>query len=408
MWETKNVKIPSKRSEAHKWLLQFKEINENWLEEVKAERTGSQRTVEAYLDHIRWFITYMDMTPTEIIAKAAEEQKREMTSGLKRKTWAERKALALFNKLQEEGRARTGAKGVYTAVRSFFRYNGVIFKGKSPKATTKSVAKLPSNQQLSEAWKTADVERKLPNALLRSTGWRPEDILTLKWSELQDQYDSQHFYIEKVTEKEDLRVNVYLTAETSELVRIIKRQRFGDAEPPTTEAILPYNYDTLLYHVQKFGESMGIKFSPKYYRKLFRTRCSPIIGQDNIFKMAGWTLPGVGKHYTLPSPEDCLKNYLRIEQLLTFEPKAVSKKEQVINELIAMAIGKGMPFEEAQKMKIVFRAKAVSVEEAAKMIDEQLKQVQPAGGLPFEIEAAKTLARILKEAFRQLKEENVS
>lgn len=37
--------------------------------------------------------------------------------------------------------------------------------------------------------------------------------------------------------------------------------------------------------------------------------------------MAGWTLPGVGKHYQLPSNEDTLEEYRKIEHLLTFEPR---------------------------------------------------------------------------------------
>ncbi len=35
--------------------------------------------------------------------------------------------------------------------------------------------------------------------------------------------------------------------------------------------------------------------------------------------MAAWTLRGVGRHYFLPSPEDCRITYLEIENLVTFE-----------------------------------------------------------------------------------------
>lgn len=65
----RKTNIPEKRAEAHQWLLGFKGIKENWLDEVKSERTGSTKTPEAYLDHMK-FIAYMDMTPTELIVKA--------------------------------------------------------------------------------------------------------------------------------------------------------------------------------------------------------------------------------------------------------------------------------------------------------------------------------------------------
>jgi hypothetical protein len=75
------IEIPEKRADAHKWLLQFKEIKENWLDEVVAERTGSERTIEAYLDRIIPFIQYMKMTLAQIIRqKFIEKGKNSPTS----------------------------------------------------------------------------------------------------------------------------------------------------------------------------------------------------------------------------------------------------------------------------------------------------------------------------------------
>jgi hypothetical protein len=376
------INIPEKRADAHAWLLGFKEIKENWLDEVIAERTGSERTKEAYLDRIIPFVQYMDMTPAEIIAKGAEEVKKEQAGKLQRKTWADREALAFFNWLQKQktktGKAwtRLAAKNAYGTVRSFLRYNGFTFKGKTPIAPSLSTTKLPSNQQMSEAWKMATPAQRLAVGILRSTMWRPEDILALTYGDLQAQYDPQRFYIEKVTRKEELPVGVYLTAEATEMVRLHIRKAYGDKKPEPKERILPYGYDALLKLVQRFGQNVRLKLSPKYFRKMGRTRCSPVIGQDAVFKMAGWALPGVGRNYMLPSPEDTLKSYMEIEALLTFQPKAVTEKEQVIENLIMTAVAQGLPLEQAKQMRTIFRVKALTTEEAAVEVRKAIEALQ--------------------------------
>jgi hypothetical protein len=150
---------------------------------------------------------------------------------------------------------------------------------------------------------------------------RPEDALALVWRDLQWQYDPKRAYIEKVSQKEDLPFGVYLTAETSELMCLDMRLWYGYPEPPADAKLLRYKYNALLDIIHRFGEKVGLKLSPKYFRKKFRTKCSPIIGREGVCKMTAWTIPGAGKHYVLPSPEDTLENYLKIEALLTFSRK---------------------------------------------------------------------------------------
>jgi len=406
------IDIPLKRADAQIWLLGFKEIKENWLTEVKAERTGSEKTANIYLDIIALFCRYMNMTPAEIVAKGTLEVRKEATGDLQRKTWADQTSLAFFTWLQtQKGKCgklwtRTRAKTAYGTVRSFLRYNGFTFKGKTPIAQTQTHTKLPSNEQLASAWKIATFTQKLAVGILRSTLWRPEDALTLAFGDLQEQYDPKRFYIEKVTEKEQLPVGVYLTAETTELVRLDMRKRFGN-EIPKDAKILDYNYNALLGIVQRFGESVGLKLSPKYFRKMGRTRCAPIIGQDALFKMAGWALPGVGRNYMLPSPEDTLKSYLRIEALLTFEPKAVSDKDQQIENLLMGAIAQGLLApEKAAMVRNVWRIKALSPEQVAVEIAKMKKQLPTqGGGLNFQQQASDQFAKILLDALKQVKQE---
>jgi hypothetical protein len=232
--ESAKIDIPEKRADAHQWLLGFKEVSEYWLDEVKAERTGSTETPGTYLDLIVPFCQYMNMTPAEIVAKGVAEQDKENVGKLERKTWADQTTLAFFNWLQTQktktGKAwtRSSAKSAYGAVRSFLRHNGFVFKGKTPIAQTQITTKLPSNEQMASAWKIATQSQKLACGVLRSTMWRPEDALALTYGDLQEQYDAKRFYIEKITQKEQLPVGVYLTTETTELVRLTMHKIYGD------------------------------------------------------------------------------------------------------------------------------------------------------------------------------------
>lgn len=408
----KGINVPEKRSEAHAWLLGFKEVKEYWLDTMKAERTGSEQTCKVYLDRIIPFIQWMNMTPAEIVAKGAEEVRKDQKRGLQRKTWADRTAIEFFTWIQTQKSktgipySRTRAKQCYGAIRSFLRYNGFQFKGRTPRAKPSVSEPLPSNKQMEQAWKLATPTQKLAVGLLRSTMWRPEDILTLKYGDLQDQHNPKRFYIEKVTEKQDLPVAVFLTAETTELLRLHMRKKYGDKKPDPNETVLTCRYDGLLKLVQRFGRNINFKMSPKIFRKMGRTRGSPIIGQDALFKMAGWTLPGVGRNYMLPSPQDTLDNYLQIEKLLTFEPKTVDNKEQIVENLFNMAIAQGMPLEEARKLRTIWRTKALKPEQMAVELRKKMRQIQPAGYLNAEQVAARQFAKILMMALEKVKEEN--
>lgn len=363
----------------NEWLLQFQTVKD-WLAEVKAEKTGSAGTARNGLRILGEFCRFMKMNPDELIEAARQAQLKEMTSGLEKKTWAEKQTLAFFNALADgsfrvigskiEKQARTGAKMYYGYVRSFFRHNGIVFKGKTPQATQAKQLELPEPETLTKIWKAASIDEKLPLGLLRSTGWRPEDVVDLTWNDVKDSYErnEKNIFITKVTQKEDLPVAVCLTEETTEILRLIVERRKQKGEMFTDETkLLPYRYDNLLTYVNNAGERVGVHLVPKIFRKWFRTKCSPIIGKDAVFKMAGWALPGVGRSYELPTRKDTVERYKKVEQLLTFEPKVAN------------------------------------AEEIAKVVQFNVRQTKTeAGGLSFEQTASKALARIIMGALKEV------
>ena len=304
----------------------------NWLTDVMAERTGSKRTEANYLYYFHTFMAWADenvradITPDDIINMAISKFREDATS-----KYAERITKKWFNWMCDKGKlARTTAKTRYGTVRSFFRYNGIRFVGKTPAATVRTRYVLPEKAKLQRMWQIATLFGKVRIGLLNDTGLRPRDAVNLEYGVIKDSFEKneEYMYIESVSEKEDLSFAVCLTRPTTKLIhaylefRIREGEAIADDTPLITErhSLGQFIGTNALYrNIRDLGAKVGIKISPKYFRKRFRTSCSPIIGRDATMKMAGWKIPGAGKHYFLPPKSETVKNYRRIERIICLE-----------------------------------------------------------------------------------------
>jgi len=358
----------------------------DWLSGVKRQRTGSDKTAENYLRNFTEYVNHRQKTPDELLKEDVPYREG------KKITVAEYNVDQYFTWLQDKkegpikrrgkgrGLGRGSAKTIYGTLRSFFRQNEVVFYSKTPQAIVETKPLQISDETLRKMWKQATLEEKLPLAFARSTGWRPEDMLALTYGDVKQDLESgeSRIYIEKVTAKEDLWAAVFYTEEATEILRLAieNRKKKGEVFTDGTK-ILPYKYGQLLQYFTQAGKRIDVRLSPKFFRKWFRTKCSPIIGKDAVFRMAAWTLPGVGKHYDLPDRNETLERFIRIEQLLTFEPKAVSDKEQQIQNLINFAIAQGLQPIKAEELRRVFKSEALTPEQAAERLREELVKEKP-------------------------------
>lgn len=172
------TEIPTKVAAGIKWVKQFKEV-QTWLDEVYAEKTGSERTIKAYARELWRFCVWEKKTPTELIKVASDHVKAEMQADIvPPKTYAEKIVLQYFHHLikktpvdgvvkTKEKLDRVTAAYKYGYLRSFYRYNGIIFKGKTPSATSRSRIHLPTPEDLSKVWKAATLGEKLALGCLR-------------------------------------------------------------------------------------------------------------------------------------------------------------------------------------------------------------------------------------------------
>lgn len=179
-------------------------------------------------------------------------------------------------------------------------------------------------------WKIAKLFIRVRVGLLNDTGLRPRDVVNLEYGMIRDSFEKgeEYIYIESVSEKEDLPFAVCLTGPTTRLIRTYFEFRAREGEAVESDSPLITERHSLGQHIgtnqlyrdiRDLGEKVGIKISPKIFRKRFRTECSPIIGRDATCRMAGWAIPGVGKHYFLPPKSKTVENYRKVERILCLE-----------------------------------------------------------------------------------------
>jgi len=327
------------KPEAEK-LLKYKAVD-IWLTDVMTERTGSTKTRAAYLNYFHSFVVWAqsDMeecgrldhpaTPNDIVGIAVNKLREDIMSD-----WAERAAKKWFMWMcSGGGLARTTAKTRYGVVRSFFRCNRIKFIGKTPSATVRTRYIIPDKEKLQKMWKVADLFEKIRIGLLNDTGMRPEDAVNLDYEIIRDSFEEneEYVYMTNVSEKEDQPFAVCLTRTTTQLMhtyfelRMKAGEVIADGTPIMTRKHSPGQHigtNQLYRDILELGRKAGIKISPKYFRKRFRTECSPIIGRDATMKMAGWKIPGAGSHYFLPPKSKTVELYKRVERIICLEDVA--------------------------------------------------------------------------------------
>jgi len=304
-------------------LYEFEAVRD-WRSDVKAEGTGSAPTEKAYLRHAMSFSEWTGRTPDELIAEAKAKLKEDPNSRS-----AERLARRWFNHLvSEKGLSRNTGRSRYGVIRSFFRHNGVRFTGKCPRAAAMTRYAIPEKADLKRIWRMADAYEKIRMGVLNDTGMRPSDAVRLVYADVRESFErgEDMLYIEKVSGKEEVRFAVCLTRTTTALLRdhmahrIRGGEELGDGSPIITESLnhgRPIGVNQLWRDVHRLGETVGIRLSPKAFRKRFRTYCSPVIGRDAVMRMGGWKIPGAGSHYFLPPKAKTVEDYRKVEGILS-------------------------------------------------------------------------------------------
>jgi len=398
---------------------------QDWLLDVATRRTGSKEARRTYLERLTDYCNHRQLNPDELLAegdKVASRKRRTTVAEVELDRYfhwlTTEKVIVRGKRKGENGLSRSTAKTLYGSIRSFFRSNEIPFFSKTPGGGSKAKSSLSlSKADIKKVVDASSLRVKYALCGLACTGLRPGDFVKLTYGDIQQDYEAgeQRLYIEKISEKEDLRFGTFLSRQARGFVCMLIEQRKRDGEVITNDTPLldhvsrdergkPISEDQLARIVKDAGERVGLHLTPKMFRKNFRTQASPVIGRDAVCKMAAWTIPGVGGNYFLPPREKCLELYRKIENLFTYEEEK-SMEEHAVENVLNFAIAQGIPTEKGEEIRHMAWEKQLRADEVAQIIRPLVRQLRgQGGGLPFELQARKALADIVLGAVKDVKE----
>jgi len=388
---------------------------QDWLDEVATRRTGSKGTQCVYLKRLANYCNWRKKTPAELLeedvpyrpGKKMTVAEQELTRYFR---WLETEKVAERGKHKgQKGLGRSTALSIYGTIRSFFRYNEVLFYGKTPASGSKAKPSISlPPEKLRAAVDSTDLRGKYSICGLASTGMRPGDFVVLVYGDVKEDYEAGELrlYVEKMSNKEDLMFGVFLSRQATRYLRLMleERKRAGEKIMKATPLLAhklegmtgPISEDQLARIVKDAGEKVGMHLTPKMFRANFRTLASPKVGRDATCKMAAWTIPGVGGHYFLPPKDKCLESYRKIEELFMYEADQKTAEEQQVENLINYCIAERIPMAKIEEIRKVWRTKHLKPDEVAELIRPLIRQARTeAGGLPYQ----KVLQKELEELF---------
>jgi len=150
------------------------------------------------------------------------------------------------------------------------------FYGKTPSAGSKAKASysLPRDK-VTQTVDLANLPIKYAVTGLAGTGLRPGDFIKLVYGDLREDYeaDAVRLYVEKDSEKEDLRFGVFLNRQATKYLRLMlegrkrKGQKINNNTPLMTHSIEGYDgfitEGHLRWMIKTAGKRVGLHLTPK-------------------------------------------------------------------------------------------------------------------------------------------------
>lgn len=375
-----------------------------WLRKVGRGGTGSEITQGLYIRRLRRFIEWAYKRNIITSDAAGREEEELLLIGDKRlsdnpkKTVAEKITEDYFDWLEKERKlARTASVSGYTTLRSFFKSHGIVFIEKCPGVWCKKISRPPLKEDLRRVFDAAPLEEKLMIGLARDLGWRREDIVALTYGDIRQDYEAgqEYLFIQKTTEKEKIVASNFIGKEVTALLREKLEQRkktekFTDMTSLLREDRKPEPISLVEYsrRIKQAGEKVGVYLTAKLLRKWFRTQATNVgVPRDRVCQMGGWAIPGVGRHYDLPTREELLPQFKAAEPYLMF-----SKASSITGDDVDLRVVKGvaraiMSDERFRKFEKELDGMQLSIIDKIKWAEGEIEawkaQAQADGGLPW-------------------------
>lgn len=326
------------KEKALEWAKQH-ETAKTWLSNVKAEKTGSDKTQLEYAYRLKAFCDWTKRTPDQLIAERDKQLKGESKQE-QRKT--EQLVTDFFN-FQAAESNRLSAKAFHGAIRSFYKYNYVPLLSETPRAMARKI-----NPVTLEEFKQIDtIVNPRDRALLRfmkDSGCSTEDVTVFNYGDIRRELEEGKDFIHLQAVRQKTQVN-YDTFIGSNAVEALKtyfeiRKRHGEVFNDKTPLFLSsltrdgkharLNENSLRTVFCRIKQKSGIVVSPHRIRKLFSSYMGLKVRHPAVLKYwMGHSVEtsDIEGRYVLPPLEEQRKLYMESYDTIDIKPKAISRED---------------------------------------------------------------------------------
>jgi len=327
----------------HEWCEGFK-ASRVWLTAITSDKSGSSHTLLAYCKGLKSFCDWIGKNPDELIA----ERKAELKSEGKEMN-AENKLREFCVMLEKEKNLSksTVVFKYHAVVKSFYSYNNMPLKLKTPKYVSRE-REPHTVEQIKDLMNVADVRERAFMMLLKDSGISREDIVTLKYGDIQNEYESNKdvIHIRLVRGKEQIEYDTFIGRNAIEHLRAYLDYRQRKGEKITKDSPLlaelngrPLSANNLSQIFTRLSEKIGFMTSPHRFRKFFESHMGLSAPSILVKSWMGHAL-GVEKSYFIPpvekQREKYAEGYKELDLLKTEISEIERRKQMIVDQILLL------------------------------------------------------------------------
>ena len=260
----------------------------------------------------------------------------------------------------------TIATKYHAPVKSFYNYNNVPLKLKTPKHTVRE--RSPHTiEEIKTLMNIADVRERAFIMLLKDCGMSREDVITLRYRDIKTEYEAgkEVIHLKVVRQKESIEYDTFIGKNAIESLKAYLKYRQQKGEKITDNTTImatrngqPLTPENLSAIFDRLSDECGFKTSPHRFRKYFESHLALSAPSILVKYWLGHSL-GVEKSYFMPPLEKQREKYAESYKEIDISEKPTLSELKVQQMIRLEELKKYVPQERhAELEKVVFRTQS--------------------------------------------------
>lgn len=314
-----------------KWCYSFK-AGKRWLNALMVDRTGSKHTEREYSRSLFTFCQWIGKNPDQLIAERKTELKNSETE---KNTEDKVREFCLWLEKTRDITRTTVATKYHAPLKSFYNYNDVPLKLRTPKHTMRR-REPHTTEQIKALMNIGDVRERATMMLLKDSGMSREDAVQVKYGSIKNEFEANKevVHIKTVRQKEAIQYDTFIGSNAIEHLKAYLNYRRTLGEEITEDSPLiatlggkPLAPEALSAIFIRLGKKIGFKTSPHRFRKYFESHLGLSVPSIVVKYWMGHSL-GVEGSYFLPPLEKQREKYTEAYHEIDIFKKEVSELER--------------------------------------------------------------------------------